>query len=1130
MSQFLLKRVIPCIFISFFFFTMQGHAAGQNKTYPKEALSDRVERISKEYGVNIVYNPDAGKIELPELTVIQQDVQWVLKESMASTGLNIEQTGSSIILKKNSQEPQQEKSPSGSLRGRIVEAESSEPLPGATVKIAGTKLVTMTDLDGYYNFPKAPAGRQTIEVSFIGYAAERAEVRLTANRINTQDIKLNPDATQLNEVVVSSVRRSRSSVPHTTERLVVQEIKGLSVVVSGISSEQISRSADRNAGEVVKKIAGVSVKDDKLIIVRGMNERYNLTYLNNNIAPSTELYSRAFALDLLPSRIIDKIMIYKSSSPDLMADMTGGAVKIFTKDAMAVRHFDVELQAAGRESTVFRNDFLVSEGSSTDWLGFDDGLRKLPSVVNAYSNSNKTNISQAAYVDNFSDNLQYGRITAMPDIQFTANYYDAFIVGGRPLSLLTSLSYKKDYRQRDYDRLQSILYKESSTEGVFGAKTGSKSYEEHSTQSAQINLLQNFTYSLNEKSQLYFKNYILQQGSDQTTIKTGQQTLLYSPGSEEWYRYMTEGQVENTKNISYTYSQRFLYSGNIGMNWKDKKEIHVLDLNGGYTFSRLEMPDQRVIRLTNIGYGSERQGGGAYPDLNYIALPREEFKENNTNRSLQLGKISRAWTQNSEYVVTGSLDYQLKPAKWFYVKAGAFHLWKQRRVYRKVFTLNEGDLDDTGYASIDNIGRNGQFMDPNLVFFREQDLGSVWSHAYINDAGTGLKVYDRTGGSDSYKASEQNTSAYLMGNLSMLRNKVEVTGGMRFEYDHQQVASAIDQSRTTVNFPVMADIERYDWFPSINLNLRPTDSWVFRASYGETLNRPEFREISSFSEFDYTENQTIEGNPSLVPSYTKNYDMRLEFYPAANQKGEMISVGVFYKEITDPIERTIYEQTAWPLSSIAKTFPIVSFQNGNRAEIKGLEVEFRKQLDFIPLPVIRDLTVIANYSYIHSQVDSVRNDRWTGTTNYINRRLQGQAPYILNLGLYYENARSGSKASLTYYKVGESIYAAAMGNYILATAISGAGNTGSILELERSQLDFSFSQRISKGWQLKFNIQNLLDNPIQRAEDADFDYKYTPLKRVTAEKEGESGGISGDFITSEYRSGRFYVLSLSYSF
>lgn len=297
---------------------------------------------------------------------------------------------------------------------------------------------------------------------------------------------------------------------------------------------------------------------------------------------------------------------------------------------------------------------------------------------------------------------------------------------------------------------------------------------------------------------------------------------------------------------------------------------------------------------------------------------------------------------------------------------------------------------------------------------------------------------------------------------------------------------------------------------------------MFRAAYGKTLNRPEFREASPFREMDYIDNDEIVGNAKLTASSAVNYDFRTEWYFSGNNSSDMLSVGAFYKDIDKPIERIIEQDLGDPMLSN----PTISFYNAKNATIKGLEVELHKDFGFIPVSFFRDLSFIGNFSYMHSKatVPNLQNGKLNedGTISYtmVERRLQGQAPYILNAGFYYDNAQMGSKIAFIFNAIGERIYAASRGEKGQSIdGIQTKGYLGSQIELPNSQLDFSFTQRISKGWQMKFAIQNLLDAEWRIAEDSNFTYKYEEFK------EG-----NGDIISNYRKPGRFYSVNFTYSF
>ena len=1061
-----------------------------NGSFPEETLVSRIERIKKSSEARITFNTEQIKdIHVSALIVVNLTVEQVLDKSLSTTVLTYKKVSDNLyaIIRKTNNESPKHSGP-GALKGRIVESETSEPIIGASVRLSD-KQYAVTDINGYYAFPRVPGGKLTMEVSYVGFKPEKTEINVKQGE-NTYDIKMS-GSTTLREVEVSGIRRTRSAVPHTTEKLMVAEIKGLSVLASGISSEQISKTADRNAAQAVQRVAGVTIVDDKFVIVRGLNPRYNLTYLNDNAAPSTETNSRAFALDLIPSRIIDKIVVQKSPSPENQGDATGGVVKIYTKDAKSVRHFDIEFQLGVRPGTSFNNNFLTYNGGKTDFLGFDDGTRALPSSVPGYGSMVKAQLTPSEYAKTFNPTLTYGKKTALPNMQFTTNYYNAFRLFNKTLSSLTSLSYKNEYLKADMYRQQGTGYESFQT-------TDKKGDDDRNTNTVQTNLLQNFKYSFNDSSSISFKNFVLLQGVDATIIRNSQSIYYY-----------TSDDAARDRDIILSYNQRMLYVGNLGGAHSFGKQE--LKWNGGYNFSRQETPDQRVIRMTGI----DPQYTVGDADLQWRARGyNPKSTDSEVSIPLSLGIISRIWSRSSEGVYNGSFDYSYKIKPWLTVKAGTFNQWKSRAMDRRIYTVHEANISDPD--AVPPLTLTG-YVNPALVRFRLQDLANVWSSTYLNDNYTGLQVYDRTSGSDTYRGTEQNNSGYFLLNFTPANRFVEIYGGLRYEYNRQKIAAAIPPTTSSLNIPILIDNPTQSWLPSLNISVRPSDRFVGRLAYGKTVNRTEFREVSPFKELDFENNVVLSGNPDLVSATVNNYDARIEFYPAGSNTGDLISVGAFYKDITHPIERINTSSRA------ISVFPEISYSNAASATIRGLEVEMRKSLSFISGSLFRNLSVIANGSFIKSKVHLVAD---AIDFQIVDRPLQGQAPYIINAGLYYENSDWGSKVSVIYNVSGESIYAAGRG-YKTNSFISGPEYRGSLIELPRHMLDFSYTQRVAKSVQMKFSVQNLLNQSVRIAEDYNFTNKYEPLK-VTKTAAGVQI-VEGDNISSQYNPGRYFTLSVSYS-
>jgi hypothetical protein len=289
MKRKLLTWAVSTLTILLLSASTQADVLDQNvsKRYSKESLATRIQRLSKDYNINIGYRPEQCQEQIPAIELKNAPIEEALTKSLVNTGFEYskESDNSYVIIKKASLNATEQRGAPGNIKGRIVEVGTSEPLIGATIRLIEVDKGSMTNIDGYYSLDNIPSGKYTMEVAYMGYETKQIEVNIPANSTLTQDVTLTLDSELLDEVVVTGVRRERGSVPHATVSQVTREIKELTAVASGISSEQISRSADRNAAQAVQRVSGVSVVDDKFVVVRGLNPRYNLTYLNDNVAP-----------------------------------------------------------------------------------------------------------------------------------------------------------------------------------------------------------------------------------------------------------------------------------------------------------------------------------------------------------------------------------------------------------------------------------------------------------------------------------------------------------------------------------------------------------------------------------------------------------------------------------------------------------------------------------------------------------------------------------------------------------------------------------------------------------------------------------------------------------------------------
>ena len=338
-----------------------------------------------------------------------------------------------------------------------------------------------------------------------------------------------------------------------------------------------------------------------------------------------------------------------------------------------------------------------------------------------------------------------------------------------------------------------------------------------------------------------------------------------------------------------------------------------------------------------------------------------------------------------------------------------------------------------------------------------------------NFSNTFIETVEITKPSDSYDAAQSINAAYLMFDTRIFE-RIRLVAGARIENSTQTLNASSDNGDD-------ADVDRKynDLLPSVNLTYSPSESINFRAGYSKTLARPEFRELASFTYFDFVANELVQGNPELTRSLINNYDFRFENFAGA---GELYAVGLFYKDFNDPIEQILVASSAFE--------PTRSYRNAKSATTYGIELELRKSLGFVS-SWLNEFSFVSNVTLMKSNIQFEETNNNSGETFQENERpLQGQAEYIINFGLYFDDIESGLNTSIVYNKVGQQI------------SKVGFGGLGNVIEMPKDLLDFSISKRLFSVLSLKLTIKDLLNQDkryIQQAPGGDKPYEINRIGR-----------------------------------
>ena len=243
----------------------------------------------------------------------------------------------------------QENKRPGGVKGKLTDASTGEDLIQAMVMVGGTTQGTLSDFEGNYLLDNLKPGTYALIFSYGGYISDTvfnivvSEGAFTEVNVKLQDMNVTLDAVQ--------VVAERVAV--TNNVALISDIKTSSIIETGISSQQIQNSQARNAGDVVRNLPGIQVVDGSFVNIRGLSERYNVVMLNNVVAPSTESDKRAFSFNTVPSSMLDRIVVYRSPSPELYADMGGGIVRIYTRNVPDKNELSASLQLSYRPGSTF---------------------------------------------------------------------------------------------------------------------------------------------------------------------------------------------------------------------------------------------------------------------------------------------------------------------------------------------------------------------------------------------------------------------------------------------------------------------------------------------------------------------------------------------------------------------------------------------------------------------------------------------------------------------------------------------------------------------------------------------------------------------------------------------------------
>jgi len=842
-----------------------------------------------------------------------------------------------------------------SIQGKVTDAKTGETIPGVKIMVEGQGKGAYTDFDGNYKVLDLADGAYTLTFKYDTYRIDTVKnIQVNAQSPAIVNVKLSMAVQEITEMNVSkTVQRDNNA------GTVQMQIKSAQVM-DGISSETIKRGTDSKASDVLKRVSGASVQDNKFVVIRGLSDRYNFALINGASLPSSESDRKAFSFDIFPSNMLDNLYIIKSATPDLPGEFAGGVIEINTTEPKETNFQSIQVSGAFNTLATFRN-FHTSGSSPVDFLGFGAGFRAIPEGIpstDAFALLNKDEKANLAQQMNFSWGSDKRKALPNGSLQYTIGR--TIKMKESSLGLVFAYSYQNNFNTNKTIRRE---FEEQATEVVKKMELTDSVFTQTILNAAMFNM----TYKLSDKHKISFKNMYSVNSDDRVNIRRGVRELDNDP--RQW---------ERSTNSWYT--QNNLLSSQLIGDHKVGKGKLVWNL--GFSDVRRNIPNLR--RVVYRKYSLEETD----PIEQYVAVIQ-------ANGTIPTAAGNMFWSKSNEKIISARYDYSLPVAidsNKIEFKVGAMHQYRTRDFEARNFGFSQYKPTGSSFQS-------------ELLLLPENEIFSSENFGVLDNGQGGFKLEEASSVDDSYQASSFLNAGYLMADAK-IGKFVRIIGGARLESYNQK----FNYIEFGSNLEKRIDTTVIDILPSLNLVFPITKRMNIRASYYKTVSRPEFRELAPFAFYNFLMDNILSGNPELKRAVIHNFDLRYEYAPG---KGQIFSVSGFYKDFTDPIELINRTGTSGA--------PELYFTNVSKVVNLGAELEYRLNLGFLKetedTTFWDNSTLYTNFSYIRSKVD-LAGVIGSGT----DRPLQGQSPYLINAGFSYFDEKSGWAFNASYNVVGQRIY------------------------------------------------------------------------------------------------------------
>lgn len=974
----------------------------------------------------------------------------------------------------------------GTIRGKITDDLGESIIGAAIVLKSDLSVGTVTDFDGKFSLEIKSNQPETIIISFISYKRIEKTVNPKNGEVVVLNFSLEPESFDIGEVVIESKANRAGD-------FFMEKIKQNSATsIDYISSETINKIGDRDVSSAVRRVSGVSTVGG-FVAVRGLADRYIKTTVNGSKIPTLDPFTNNINLDIFATGLVDNIVITKTSSPALPGDWSGAYISIETKDYPDQLSVDFNVSFGYNTQATFK-DVISGARSSTDWLGFDDGLRGIADGVPLEQANFPNPINSPNLYQQFQSLGLQGYLNSLGIVSTTpiTQGGDFHRLGLVELGLLGAAEFNNggafnsalnQYNEL-YPRTQFFQHFNQELADIGGKFPNTWINE---TRRAPMNFTQNLT--IGNQTKLFGKTlgfivgfrYSTNNRYDPTSVinrtsisrefvpadggpqPIGNELAFQQQTAAEINSWNILGQLSyklnNNNSVSFIFMPNFLGESNsrtyFGQTLNHQPGLELVLGDDQYYFERKQIiyqahtthfiPSRQIKIDFNASYTDGERNVLDFKETRYLQdaatdtlFFQPEFNPNRRFRLLDENLLDAR--------ISAEMPLESMAKRKGKLTVGGNYVRHVRKSSQLIYQLN-----GLGGTFIPNNNPTEAFAIERFGIEGREDFD-------LNYANAGSIL-------DNDVAFGNIGAAFAMIDFNVIP-RLRFQGGVRVEttdlftdieeyYERGLEAGHPDRQFIAGVQANPGEVQSFDVLPSLNfiykLGQNAENPTNLRVNYFHSLARPGFREMSPVSLEDYELRGRVTGNTDLELVNVRNYDLRLESY---FKKGDNISMSVFFKNFINHIEL---------LATPGGTN--FTWENADKTTAVGIEIEGKKTL-------IAGFDLRGNVSFINSE--TTINGPIT-----VKRQMFGQAPYIVNGMLTYTNDSLRFSISASYNVQGRKL-----------AAVNIIGNdVPDIYELPMNMVDINVIKHLGKHFSVGCKVRNLLNTQFRRVYVFDSGYE-----------------------------------------